>query len=108
CSLTLALHDALPICLWLALLAIRLNLGATGTEIESAGPEEEREQMLQIVRHVGSRNRYSLGWLGELLGLAGKSIPPGEIFGVAECSFDALSYLLSFHRVAVKARKSKR
>src|SRR5699024_8873455 len=65
-------------------------------EIESAGPEEEREQMLQIVRHVGSRNRYSLGWLGELLGLAGKSIPPGEIFGVAESSFDALSYLLSF------------
>ena len=82
--------------LWLALLAIRLNLGATGTETESAGPEEEREQMLQIVRHVGSRNRYSLGWLGELLGLAGKSIPPGEIFGVAESSFDALSYLLSF------------
>src|SRR5690625_1377315 len=48
--------------LWLALLAIRLDFTALPPETE-VGPEGEREQMLRIVRHVRSRDRYSLGWL---------------------------------------------
>ena len=82
--------------LWLALLAIRLDLGITNPETEGTSPEGEREQMLRIVRHVGSRDRYSLGWLGDQLERAGRSIPPAEILGVAESPFDAFSYLLSF------------
>lgn len=81
--------------LWLALLAIRLDLSTTGPETEG-NPEGEREQMQRIVRHVGSRDHYSLGWLGDQLERAGRSIPPAEILGVAESPFDAFSYLLSF------------
>ncbi|WP_262391486.1 hypothetical protein [Nocardiopsis sp. CNR-923] len=60
--------------LWIALLALRLDLG-------DGEPGGEREQVEQVLARVRSQDRGSLSWLGDRLDRARDLIPPAELLG---------------------------
>ncbi|MFI6576763.1 hypothetical protein ACIBFB_13250 [Nocardiopsis sp. NPDC050513] len=74
--------------LWIALLALRLDLG-------DGDPGGEREQVEQVLQRVRAQDRGSLSWLGDRLDRARDLIPPAELLGPEGAVLDISRWVAS-------------